>query len=211
MTTRPIQYQSSATWLSLWCQSNQTMPPRLLYCQWIITQPIQYNTSATGLCLCFQLDNRTPLRIFNYHWNTSPHKVTVMQIKSHNPTQITLIPMNDHSDYFTTNEWPLNHSSTNPVPLDCHCNANKPHNSTYITVLPMNDHSTTPIQILCHLTVTVMPIRPKMPLRLLYCQLMTTQLIQYQSSATWLSLCCQSDKTMPLRLLYCQWMANRPI
>ena len=166
MTTRPIQYQSSATWLSLCCQSdktmplrllycqwmatrpiqykvmpirpnnatqitlllmndhstnpipiqchltvtvmpiNHTMPPRLLYCQWMITQPIQYNSSATGVSLCFQLDNRTPLRIFNYHWNTSPHKVTVMQIKSHNPTQITLIPMNDHSN--------------NPIHFQCH-------------------------------------------------------------------------------------------
>ena len=136
MTTRPIQYQSSATWLSLWCQSNQTMPPRLLYCQWMITQPIQYNTSATGLSLCFQLDNRTPLRIFNYHWNTSPHKVTVMQIKSHNPTQITLIPMNDHTYYFTSNEWQLNQSNTNPVPLDCYCAAKwttESHSNYFIT------------------------------------------------------------------------------
>ena len=80
-----------------------------------------------------------------------------MKIKPHNPTQITLIPMNVHSDYFTANERPLNHSNTNPVPLDCHCDANKPHNATHISLLPMNDYSTNPTQIQCHLTVTVLP------------------------------------------------------
>ena len=148
----------------------------------MITQPIQYNSSATGLSLCFQLDNRTPLRIFNYHWNTSPHKVTVMQIKSHNPTQITLIPMNDHSNnpipiqcYLTATVLPIgpnnatqitiilmNEHSTNPIAIQCLLTVKVvpigPNNATQIISLPINDHSTNPILIQCHLTVTVLPI-----------------------------------------------------
>ena len=156
MTTRPIQYQSSATWLSLCCQSDQTMPLRLLYCQWMATRPIQYQSSATWLSLCCQSDKTMPLRLLYCQWMaTRPIQYKVMPIRPNNATQITLLLMNDHS--------------TNPIPIQC------------------------------HLTVKVMPIRLENTLKLLYYQWMTTWPIQYQFSATRLSLCCQSDHPMPIR------------
>ena len=64
ITCWPFQFQASFTLLSMWCQSNHTMPLRILYYQWMTTQPIQYKFSANYLSLCCQWDNRLLVRFF---------------------------------------------------------------------------------------------------------------------------------------------------
>ena len=144
MTTRPIQYQSSATWLSLCCQSDQTMPLRLLYCQWMTTRPIQYKSNATWPSRWCLLDQK----IHSYYFTTNNDHLTnpvpvhclltvpVLPIKPQNAIRITLLPMNNHL--------------TNSIPIQYHLT---------VTVMPIrpkiNDHSTNLIQIQSHCTVTV--------------------------------------------------------
>ena len=65
-----------------------------------------------------------------------------------------------NSYYFTANEWPLNQSNINSVPLIFHCAANGTTDSKSDFLLPLNNQLTIPTPSQFHSTINVMPIKP---------------------------------------------------
>ena len=156
MTTRPIQYKvmpirpNNATQITLLLMNDHLTNPIPIQCHLTVTVlPIGPNNATQIALLPMNGHSTNPIPI-QCHLT-----VTVMPIRPKNATQIALLPMNGHlsypiqsnanqtkqchSDCFTANEWPLDQSNTNPVPLDCQGDANQTRKYTQITLLPMND------------------------------------------------------------------------